>query len=128
MPSISDYQLDGLGGSLSTNAINTQSNLNVASASTKMPNGGIIRTCTAVIKGSAGIASGAVILEGSLDPNTTLPASVGNWFQLIAPVTAVASVATPIFEIISPVIWVRARISTVITGGTVSVDLLLSGD
>jgi hypothetical protein len=128
MPSIQDYTIDDIGGALAINAINAQSALNNASAAFKMPAGGVIRTCTAVIKGSGGIASGAVILEGSLDPPSTLPANVGNWFQVVAPVNAVASVATPMFDLAGPCYWIRARISTVIGGGTVSVDLLLSGD
>jgi hypothetical protein len=107
MPSVSDYTIDGLGGVSVPNAINGQSALNSASTAVKMPSGGVINSCTMSIKGSAGISAGAVILEGSLDPVATAPGSVGNWFQLAAPITALASVAVPGFELAGPVPWVR---------------------
>ena len=70
-----------------------------------------------LIVGSAGIAAGAVNLESSHDANYA-----GTWNQLIAPITAVASAAvggsfqgTPIGG------FVRARVTTNVTGGTVDV-------
>lgn len=127
MPSLADYSLDGLSGVSQVNGLNAQSVVNTASAALKMPGGGIIAAATAVIKGSAGIASGTVTIDGSLDPVSTAAGSVGNWFQMTAPVNAVASVATPIFAS-GPVYWIRTRIAVVIVGGTVSTDLIGSGD
>lgn len=127
MPSNADLELDSFTGVSQINGINAQSALNSVSPALKLPSGMPIRSVSVAIKGSAGIASGAVVLEGSLDPPSTVPGAVVNWMQMIAPVNAVASVATPIFEAVAPVIWVRTRISTVITGGTISTDIVASG-
>lgn len=71
---------------------------------------------TAHIIGTAGIASGAVTLEGSLDGT--------NWVALASAVTAVASTTTPIVNAAGiPALYVRARISTVISGGTITVKV-----
>jgi hypothetical protein len=79
-----------------------------------------LNDCNAVqflIVGSAGIAAGAVNLESAHDINYA-----GVWNQLVAPVTAVASAAvggsfqgTPIGG------FVRCRVTTTVTGGTVDV-------
>lgn len=69
---------------------------------------------TMVITTSAGVSAGAVALQGSLD-NV-------NWFQIIAPVTTNA--ASTVFAAsvgASPYQYVRAAVTTTITGGTVTV-------
>lgn len=69
------------------------------------------------IVGSAGVGAGAVQLESSHDPAYT-----GTWAAHGSPVTVVASAALRVG--VSGVIGaVRARISTTVTGGTVSVYL-----
>lgn len=67
------------------------------------------------IKGSAGIASGAVQVETADDP-----AYAGTWQAIGSPITAVASaeVATGFEGIFQ---FIRARISTNIVSGTVDV-------
>lgn len=71
------------------------------------------------ILGSAGITAGAVKLEGSLDNK--------NWFQLVAPVTAVVSAVAAGSVADFPARYVRANISTAITGGTVGVLVASAG-
>ena len=62
----------------------------------------------------AGVASGAVQLEGSLDEV--------NWYSIGSPVTTGAPGVFPLPAASPPVParYVRARISTVVVGGTVS--------
>lgn len=74
---------------------------------------------TFIIKGSAGVASGAVQLEYADDPTYT-----GVWAQLgSGPITVVVSAElTANFVGIYP--FVRARISTTISGGTVTVTYI----
>ena len=69
------------------------------------------------VTGSAGIASGVVTLEHASDP-----LYAGTWAQVAAPVTPLAStdlvtLATGVYN------FVRARISTIVVGGTVTVTV-----
>lgn len=68
------------------------------------------------IKGSAGIASGAVQIETADDPDYT-----GTWAQVSGgPITAVAS-AELVANFTGQFQFIRARISTTIGSGTVGV-------
>lgn len=69
----------------------------------------------AYIVGSAGVASGAVQLEEAHDPAYT-----GTWSAIGAPVTVVASTVIAIHQLGTNKA-VRARVSTVLAGGTVDV-------
>lgn len=71
-----------------------------------------------IIQGSAGIASGAVQLESADDP-----AFAGTWAAIGAPVTAVAS-AELANNFVGRYSFLRARISTNIVGGTVTVTYI----
>lgn len=68
------------------------------------------------IIGSAGVASGAVQIETANDPTYA-----GTWAPLGSPITVTAS-TVKIFQVTGALIAVRARISTAVTGGTVTVD------
>ena|ERR1700757_3470773 len=73
-----------------------------------------------VITTSAGVSAGAVKLEGSLDNS--------NWFQLVAPITTAAATTTYQGAVANiPARYVRANVSTTITGGTVTVLVASSG-
>jgi len=69
-----------------------------------------------MITGSAGIGAGAVTLETSNDPTYS-----GTWAQVASPITVVASAAL-LTKYTGLLNFVRARISTTVTGGTVNVD------
>jgi hypothetical protein len=75
------------------------------------------RNHTILVKGSAGVGAGAVQVEVSNDP-----ADAGTWAAVTAtPTTVVAS--TDVAVILTGIFnFLRARISTNVTGGTVAVD------
>jgi hypothetical protein len=74
------------------------------------------RNHTFNVKGSAGVASGAVTIEASNDPNDANTWGVVVPAQTVVASTNLLSEATGIFN------FIRARISTTITGGTVTVE------
>lgn len=77
------------------------------------------RNHTIMIQGSAGVATGAVQFEASNDPSFT-----GTWAALGgAPVTVVANAVLTV-AVVGVYEFIRARISTAITGGTVTVDYI----
>lgn len=68
------------------------------------------------IQGSAGIGAGAIQLEAANDP-----AYAGTWQAIGSPVSIVASAQLAVsFEGVFQ--FLRARVSTVVVGGTVTVD------
>jgi hypothetical protein len=77
------------------------------------------RRLLALIQGSAGVSAGAVTLEQAIDPGYT-----GTWEPLGAAVTVVAS-TTDSLSVDGPFSVVRARISTNVVGGTVTVVLVV---
>lgn len=78
---------------------------------------GMGRELVAFIVGSAGIASGAVQMEEAHDPNYA-----GTWAAIGSAVTVAASTVKTV-RITGVTGYVRARISTVLAGGTVDVYL-----
>jgi hypothetical protein len=76
------------------------------------------RSVNWVIDGSAGVASGAVVIESSNDPNYA-----GTWMVVAGPTTVVASAQLGAKADFVPGGFVRARVSTTIGGGTVTVWL-----
>jgi hypothetical protein len=74
------------------------------------------------IVGSAGVSAGAVQLEESHDP-----AYVGTWQAIGSPVTVAADTVKSV-KTTGAFIAVRARISTNIVGGTVTVHLVAVQD
>lgn len=81
-------------------------------AGTQLDNNGCAANHTIVTISSAGIASGAVQLQGSLD-NV-------NWANLGTPLTLVASTIQSQSVTGSPFSFVRANVSTTVSGGTVA--------
>lgn len=77
-----------------------------------------VQRFTAYIIGGAGVASGAVQLEHCHDVNYT-----GTWAALGAPVSVVANTVNAV-QVDGTAKAVRARISTVLAGGTVTVLLI----
>lgn len=78
--------------------------------------GGVVRLNHAmVVVASAGVSAGAVKLQGSLDGI--------NWFDM--PATSSVTLTTPGTSLITPpacpAAYVRAAITTLVTGGTVGV-------
>lgn len=73
----------------------------------------------AFVLGSAGVVSGAVTLEGSPTKDFA-----GTWVSITGAVTAVADTVVQIIGVNAAYPYVRARISTVIGGGTVTVMIL----
>jgi hypothetical protein len=72
-----------------------------------------------VVVTSAGVTAGAVQLQGSLDAT--------NWFPLGAAVTTnAASTVFPVFVASSPTRYVRAKVTTAITGGTVNAQVAMA--
>src|SRR5260370_14351538 len=69
-----------------------------------------------LVKGSAGVASGVVTIETSNDP-----ADAGTWAAVTTAVTVLASTDL-ITQFVGLLNFVRARVSTVISGGTVTVQ------
>src|SRR5262245_40357636 len=76
------------------------------------------RAVSWIIQGSAGVAAGAVVIESSNDPTYA-----GTWMQVVAPVTVVANTQLGGNATFVPGGFVRARVTTNITGGTVTVFL-----
>lgn len=74
-----------------------------------------------VVNSSAGVSAGAVQLQGSLDGT--------NWFSLGSAVstTTASTVFAPVVETGAYVRYVRAAVTTAITGGTVSATVGLHG-
>jgi hypothetical protein len=77
-----------------------------------------VRQLTAYITGSAGVSAGAVQLEHAPSKDYT-----GTWAALGAATTVVANTTNAV-SVQATVKAVRARISTPITGGTVTVLLV----
>jgi hypothetical protein len=77
-----------------------------------------VRQVTCYITGSAGVSAGAVQLETA--PSATF---AGTWAPLGTAVTVVAS-TTAVATTIGSFKAIRARISTPVTGGTVSVQVV----
>lgn len=78
--------------------------------------------CTALrmlVVGSAGVATGAVTCEASPTKDFT-----GTWLPIPGAVTAVADTVVQTVAVNAAYPYVRARISTVIGGGTVTVMIL----
>jgi hypothetical protein len=71
-----------------------------------------------IIEGSAGVATGAVVIESATSQNFA-----GTWKLLAGPVTVVANAQLGDKFDFPPGAFVRARVSTDITGGTVTVYL-----
>jgi hypothetical protein len=80
-----------------------------------------VRLVTAYIIGSAGISAGAVQLEHSHDKGYT-----GTWAALGAATTVVANAVVAISFPPTALKAIRARISTAVVGGTVSVHVVAS--
>jgi hypothetical protein len=100
-------------------SLNAQSALNTLGA---VLDGGVCRSShIIVVTSSAGVASGAVQLQGSLD-NV-------NWYNLGAAVNtnAASSTFAPVAVAGTPTRYLRATITTVITGGTISASISSSG-
>lgn len=73
-----------------------------------------------VVTSSAGVSAGAVQLEGSLDQT--------NWFNIGSAVTTSAASTTTVVSSTSAFArFVRAAVTTAITGGTVSATVGLHG-
>ena len=81
-------------------------------AGTGYDNSGVYANHTLVTIGSAGISAGAVQLQGSLD-NV-------NWVNLGTPITLTASTVQVTNVASTPFQFIRANVSTNVTGGTVS--------
>lgn len=80
------------------------------------------RNHTFLVKGSVGVASGAVTIETSnSDADTATWAAIDPIESVANPVTVVAN-ADVIVNYSGLLNFVRARISTTVVGGTVSVD------
>jgi hypothetical protein len=80
------------------------------------------RELTIYIVGSAGVASGAVQLEEAHDP-----AYAGTWQAIGSPVTVVADSVKTV-KTTGAFLAVRARISTTVVGGTVTVHIVAVQD
>lgn len=81
-------------------------------AGTGLDNGGSCANHTLVTISSAGISAGAVQLQGSVD-NV-------NWANIGTPLTLTASTVQATNATGSPFQFVRANVSTGVTGGTVA--------
>lgn len=71
------------------------------------------------VVGSAGVVSGAVTFEASPDA-----AFAGTWLPILTPVNAAADTVVTVSGVNAAYPYVRARISTVIGGGTVDVMIV----
>lgn len=80
-------------------------------AGTALDNNGSCANHTLVTVASAGVAAGAVQLQGSID-NV-------NWANLGSPVTLTASTVQTA-SVVAAFQFVRANVSTTVTGGTVA--------
>ncbi|HEU0179431.1 MAG TPA: hypothetical protein VFV58_34805 [Blastocatellia bacterium] len=76
------------------------------------------RSINWVIQGNGAVGAGAVVIESSNDPNYA-----GVWMQVVAPVTVVANAQVGGKADFPPGGFVRARVTTTVTGGTVTVWL-----
>ncbi len=117
MPSITDFWAAVAAGELNPAVLNAATTGTSAAVGFDPP-AVLIRAVTMVVRGSAGIASGAVQLQATVDN--------ANWFAVGAPVTAVASTNTGQYATLHA-LAVRATVSTTIVGGTVTVDLAIDG-
>jgi hypothetical protein len=93
--------------------------ISIGSQSTTGPggtlDGGACRSNhTMVVSSSAGVSAGSVQLEGSLDGLS--------WFNMGAAVSTITASTTfaPVVVSNQPVRFLRARVATAITGGTIS--------
>ncbi len=79
------------------------------------------QNATMVVVSSAGVSAGSVQMQGSLDGT--------NWFSLGSAVstTTASTVFPPVATTTPPTRFVRANVATVITGGTISATVALSG-
>jgi hypothetical protein len=80
-----------------------------------------VRLVTAYIIGSAGVSAGAVQLEHAHSKDFT-----GTWAALGAATTVVANSVVAVSSAPTAIKAIRARISTPVTGGTVSVHVVAS--
>ncbi|HKQ90165.1 MAG TPA: hypothetical protein VJZ77_05755 [Blastocatellia bacterium] len=71
-----------------------------------------------LIEGSAGVGAGAVVIESASSPTYA-----GTWKLIAGPTTVVASAQIGDKSDFPPGHFVRARVSTTVTGGTVTVYL-----
>lgn len=75
------------------------------------------RNHTFNIKGSSGVATGAVTIEGSNDPN-----DANTWGLIVATAQTVVASTNILITVQGIFNFIRARISTTVTGGTVTVE------
>lgn len=91
-----------------------QSALDTTHAGLFVPHYNVLRL---LIVGSAGISAGAVVLEAA-----HAPSYAGTWLVVVSATTAVAdSIVSGASLVTAAFPYVRARISTAIVGGTVTV-------
>ena len=81
-------------------------------AGSQLDNSGVFANHTLVTITTAGITAGAVQLQGSLDNI--------NWVNLGTPITLTASSVQTASVANAPFQWVRANVSTTVTGGSVA--------
>lgn len=117
MPSEADARQTGFRGLDSVKSINGGTAL-ASGPGVSFPDGSMINSLTASIYSSAGTSAGGVTVEGSLNGI--------DWFALGAEVTFTAQQVKTLSFSTGPLRFVRARISTAMVGGNVSVDFLLS--
>ena len=84
-------------------------------AGASLDNGGACANHTVVTVASAGITAGAVQLQGSIDNQ--------NWVNLGSPITLTASAVQTASVSGAPFPFIRANVSTNLTGGTVSASV-----
>jgi hypothetical protein len=86
--------------------------LSTTGSGNQLDNSSVLANHTLVTISSAGISAGAVQLQGSLDNL--------NWANLGTPITLTASTVQTVSVTGAPFRFVRANVSTNVTGGTVS--------
>jgi hypothetical protein len=116
---------NGLAWEQRTSGLAPVVSLSGKSATSSVPvvlDGTVVRTNAAmVVTSSSGVSAGAVTLQGSLDGT--------NWFALGSAVStsSASTTFTPVVQTGVLVRFVRAAITTTITGGTISAAVALSG-
>lgn len=92
------------------------SNVSAVGPGATVDNHGVRSNHSLVVVSGAGVSGGVVALQGSQDGT--------NWFNFTPAVTITTSTASTVFPIatgtLTPVRLLRANITTVITGGTIS--------
>lgn len=117
MPALGDYWSAVAVGELDPTMLNAVTTGTSGAVSFDAP-GVLIRACTMVVRGSAGVSAGAVQLQATVDGT--------NWFNVGTPVTVAASTNTGFYTTLHATA-VRATVSTAVVGGTVTVDLAIDG-